>query len=486
MITPDDLRTVDVFADQDEAALAWLASVAEEAAVAEGEAPFERGAPAEHMIAVVEGGFQIFTFNGGQRALFGTVRAGEVSGLLPFSRMETFTGEGAATGPTRLALVHKRHFPDLLHRMPEVGQRLVERMTDRVRESSRSEQQREKMVSLGKLSAGLAHELNNPAAAIQRSVSDLRERFDAMPALVSRITGHGVTPDQVEAARGALMTCTAPTPGTLSTVDRAEREDALADWLEDHGVPHAYVVAEVLADEGVTPDALDHLSEHVDEAALTDVILWIEKGLASSRLLADIERAAGRISDLVASVKSYTHMDQAPDRQLTDVHAGIDQTLTMLGHTIRAKGVHVERHYGEDVPEVCAFPGEINQVWTNLLDNALDAVDEGGHLEIRTEQEGALVCVHLVDDGPGIPAEVQERIFEPFFTTKDPGSGTGLGLDIARRIVAQHQGQIKVESEPGRTDFLVCLPVEAPPESAAAPEPLDTDTVVEAAVEAAG
>ena len=472
MPTPDDLRAVDVFAGQDDEHLAWLASVAEEKVVAEGESPFRRGAPADHMLVVVEGGFQIFTFNGGQRALFGTVRAGEVSGLLPFSRMETFEGEGAATAPTRLALVHKRHFPEMLHRMPDVGQRLVARMTDRVRESSRSEQQREKMVSLGKLSAGLAHELNNPAAAIQRAVCDLRERIDAMPALVGRLTGHGLTPDQVEAARGALLTCTAPTPGTLSTVDRAEREDALADWLESHGVARAYVVAEVLADEGVTPDALGHLAEHVDRAALADVVLWIEKELASSRLLSDIERAAGRIADLVASVKSYTHMDQAPDRQLTDVHAGIDQTLTMLGHTVKKKSVRVERHYGEDVPEVCAFPGEINQVWTNLLDNALDAVDEGGRLEIRTEHEGALVCVHVVDDGPGIPEDVQERIFEPFFTTKDPGAGTGLGLDIARRIVAQHEGQITVESRPGRTDFLVCLPVEAPRAAADAPDPL--------------
>ena len=465
MITPDDFRAVNVLADQDGEHLAWLASVAEEKAVPEGETPFQRGAPADHMIVVIEGGFQIFTFNGGQRALFGTARAGDVSGLLPFSRMETFSGEGVTTADTRLALVHKRHFPDLLHRMPEVGERLVARMTDRVRESSRAEQQREKMVALGKLSAGLAHELNNPAAAIQRSVSDLRDRVDAMPALVSRITGHGLTPDQVEAARGALMTCTAPTPGTLSAVERSEREDRLADWLEDRGVPRAYVVAEVLAEEGVTPDALGHLAEHVEEAALADVVLWIEKGLASSRLLADIERAAGRIADLVASVKSYTHMDQAPDRQLVDVHAGIDQTLTMLGHTVKKKSVHVERHYGDDVPEVCAFPGEINQVWTNLLDNALDAVGEGGRLEIRTEREGALVCVHVVDDGPGVPADVQERIFEPFFTTKEPGHGTGLGLDIARRIVAQHEGRIDVESRPGRTDFTVCLPVEAPPPS---------------------
>ncbi|MEM0962226.1 MAG: ATP-binding protein [Bacteroidota bacterium] len=475
MIAADDFHVFDVFADQPTDDLAWLASVADELVIREGDVPFERGASADHLFAVVEGGFQIFTFQGSKRTLFGTIRAGEISGLLPFSRMETFAGEGIAISDGRIARIHKDHFPEMLSRMPEVGKRLVGRMTDRVRESSRSSVQREKMMALGKLSAGLAHELNNPAAAIRRSVSDLRQRLDLMPTLVTRLTGHGLTPDQVEAARGALMTCTAPTPGTLSTVERGEREDELADWLEDRDVPHAYIVAEVLADEGITTKALSHMAEHVDEAALADVILWIEKGLAADRLLNEIERASGRISDLVASVKGYTHRDQAPERQRLDVHAGIDQTLTMLGHQIKSKSVHVVRTYGEDVPEVCAYPGEINQVWTNLLDNALDAVHDGGRVEISTHVEGALVCVDIIDDGDGIPAEAQERIFEPFYTTKEPGKGTGLGLDIAQRIVNQHEGTMTVESEPGRTAFQVCLPIDAPQPSVTPLDALDDE-----------
>ena len=473
MITPDDLRTIDVFSDQDDDALAWLAGVAEERTLREGEAPFERGAPAELLFALLEGGFQIFTVQGGTRTLFTTVEAGEISGLLPYSRMETFSGEGAAVADTRLALVHKDHFAEMLSRMPDVGTRLVARMTDRVRESSRGEAQREKMMSLGKLSAGLAHELNNPAAAIRRSVADLRQRLEAMPAMVTRLTAHGLTPEQVEAARGALLTCTAPTPGTVTALERADREDALVDWLEARDVPQAYVVAEVLADEGVTPDALTHLAEHVDEAALSDVVLWIEKGLASTRLLGEIERAAERVSDLVASVKGYTHRDQAPERQRLDVHEGIDQTLTMLGHAVKAKSARIVRDYGDDVPEVCAFPGEINQVWTNLLDNALDAIGEGGTVTIATRREGALVCVALSDDGPGVPEAVRERVFEPFVTTKEPGAGTGLGLDIARRIVMQHEGAIRLDGEPGRTTFEVCLPIEAPRPSVTPLDALD-------------
>ena len=350
-----------------------------------------------------------------------------MSGLLPFSRMETYGGEGVAAEPTRVGHVAKAHFGEIVRRMPEVATRLVGRMTDRVRESSRSEQQREKMASLGKLSAGLAHELNNPAAAIRRSVADLRERMQSMPPVVSRLAGLGLTPDQLDAARGALLSCRAPTPGVLSTVERSEREDALADWLAERGVARPYVAAEAFADEGVSPDALDDLAAHVPAAALADVLLWTEKTLAADRRLAKIESAAGRISGLVASVKSYTHMDGAQGRQAVDLHEGIDSTLTMFAHVVHAQNVTVLRDFGADVPPVSAYPGELNQVWTNLLDNALDAAGDGGRVEVTTRLVGATVCVHIVDDGPGIPAGVRERVFEPFFTTKESGQGTGSG-----------------------------------------------------------
>jgi len=274
----------------------------------------------------------------------------------------------------------------------------------------------------------------------------------------------------VEEARAAFQTCTAPLAGSQSALERSEQEDVLADWLEDHDVPHAYMVAEVLAEEGATPSSLDHLAKTIPPEALPDVVLWIEKGLAVDRLMAEIERSAARISDLVASVKSYSHMDRAPTRQSTDLHEGIEQTLTMLGHSIKKKNLSVHREWGEDIPEVCVYPGEINQVWTNLLDNAIDAAPEAGTLTLSSRREGRLVCVEITDDGGGIPPEAVDRIFEPFFTTKAPGSGTGLGLDVVQRIVAQHEGRIDVESEPGRTTFTVCLPVEAPRQAVQVPE----------------
>ena len=462
MLTADDFRVAEVFHDQPEADLAWLAGVATEETHPAGSQPFQRGDAAEEMFVLLGGSFQILAYQNGQRLPFGTVHAGQVSGLLPFSRMTEFSGEGHAIEDVRLARIHKRHFWEMLERMPEVGQRLVAQMTDRVRESSRLDQQREKMLALGKLSAGLAHELNNPAAAIRRSTSTLRERFGRMLPVVSRLVGHGLAPEQVEAARAAFETCTAPGLGAQTALERSAHEDELADWLDDHGVPDAYVVAEVLAEEGATVDALGRLADGVPAAALPDLVLWIEKGMAMDRLMDEVERSAERISDLVAAVKGYSHMDRAPARQTTDVHDGLEQTLTMLGHAIRAKGLRVERAWGDAVPEVCVYPGEINQVWTNLLDNAIDAAPEGGTLRLATRREARLVCVDIGDDGPGIPDEAQARIFEPFYTTKAPGEGTGLGLDVVQRIVRQHEGRVTVESAPGATTFTVCLPIDAP------------------------
>ena len=218
----------------------------------------------------------------------------------------------------------------------------------------------------------------------------------------------------------------------------------------------------MLAEEGATPDALDRLAAEVPEAAVADVVLWIEKGMAVERLIGEVERSAGRISELVASVKAYSHMDRAPARQPTSLHDGIEQTLTMLGHSVRDKNLAVARDFADDLPDVCVFPGEINQVWTNLLDNAIDAAEPGGRLGIRTWREGRLACVAITNDGDGIPKDALARIWEPFYTTKAPGAGTGLGLDVVQRIVAQHAGRVDVTSEPGATTFTVCLPIDGP------------------------
>jgi signal transduction histidine kinase len=251
-----------------------------------------------------------------------------------------------------------------------------------------------------------------------------------------------------------------PRGGTLPARTRGRLEHALGDWLEERGVGESWVLAETYVEAGLTVEDLERLAATVPASATADVLAWVETMVATDRLAQDIAEAATRIADLVGAVKAYSHLDRAQDKQPADLRTGIESTLTMLGHKIKRRGAVIERQFSDDLPPVPVFPGEINQVWTNLLDNALDAIADGGRIRIETLREGRFACVRITDDGRGIPAEIQPRIFEPFFTTKPVGEGTGLGLDIAQRIViAHHHGDIGVQSKPGETVFTVCLPL---------------------------
>lgn len=459
----DELRRVPTLEGLDDAFFEWIAEHGAHVEIPAGERVFGVGSPANEMVVLLEGAVQLVLDVGGQPLLYDTMRAGRVVGTLPYSRMTHYTGTGVVIEPVRAVFVWKEDFPAMLETSEELGRRLVALMSDRVREATRSEQQREKLTALGKLSAGLAHELNNPAAAIRRSVAELQERIAALPELVARMTEHRVSAEQVRlasAVREDVAEAQKEVP-SLSTVERGEREDELADRLEALGVEDGWRLAETLVDTGFTPACLDDIAGGVGEAAVPDVLRWVEGGIAADRLLGEIAGAAGRISELVASVKTYSHMDQAPAKQPVAIAAGIDSTVTMLGHAFKKKNVRFVRRLPDDLPHIPAYPGELNQVWTNLLDNALDAVDEGGTVEVHGEVAGVYLCVSVIDDGPGVPDEIRDRVFEPFFTTKGVGEGTGLGLDVVRRIVTQqHSGTLELESEPGRTAFRVCLPLE--------------------------
>ena len=457
-----ELRRVPTLDGLEDDLFGWLGEHGMYLEIPVGEKMFSAGMPAEQMMIQLDGAVQLVLDVGGQPLLYDTFRGRRVTGMLPYSRMTEYTGTGLVIEPVRVVLVWKKDFPAMLEQSEELGRRLVALMSDRVREATRSEQQSEKMAALGKLSAGLAHELNNPAAAIRRSVADMQERVGMLPELVARMSEHRLSPEQIRVA-SAVQRDTAergPKPEQLSVVERGELEDDLADRLDALGVEDGWRLAETLADAGLTPACLDDIAADVDAAAVPDVLRWVEGGLAADRLLAEIASAAGRISELVASVKTYSHMDQASVKQPTDVVAGIESTLTMLGHKFRTKNVRLVRTVADGLPLVPAHPGELNQVWTNLLDNALDAVEEGGTIEVAAEVSGRYLCVSVIDDGAGIPEEIQSRVFEPFFTTKGVGDGSGLGLDMVQRIVRnQHGGTLDLESEPGRTVFLVCLPL---------------------------
>jgi signal transduction histidine kinase len=459
--TVAELRELAIFVDLPDDMLEWLLAHGEVYQYDHGEVVLEDGAQANYMYVIVEGTIHIHVQDGGQLLNAVTYYKGKATGLLPFSRMKIIEARVIIGEPARILQIHRDQFPDMLHRSPELGQRLVAAMSDRVREQTKLAQQREKMMALGKLSAGLAHELNNPATAITRAADSLRDRFHTLKFVVGPLIASEMTSAHIEALKGlrqAAFEC--GSPKDLTPVQRGRREEAVGDWLEGHGIADAWKLAEAYVDAGMTSEELDKWAEMLPPAALPHVLRWLEASLSADRILSEIAAAAGRISQLVASVKQYSHMDAMPDKQPVDVREGLDSTLTMLGHEIKTHRIKVERAYDADLPKVAAYPGELNQVWTNLIDNAIDAAPkDGGQVRIEAMREDHVVVVRVIDNGHGIPPETQSRIFEPFFSTKAVGDGTGLGLDIAQRIVAQHNGKIAVESKPGETVFTVYLPL---------------------------
>jgi signal transduction histidine kinase len=415
------------------------------------------------MVAVLEGAIEIVFSIGGQLVPFVTQRQGTVSGLLPFSRMRNFSGSGRTLGPTRLYRLHQSFFDEMLHVAPSLGPVLVSMMTDRVRETTRLAQQREKMMALGKLSAGLAHELNNPATAVRRDAGALDEQLARLPELTRTLLAHGID-EQALARAGTLLSAwktRASSEASPGALERSRLEQQVGDWLDERGVGDSWNLVEPIVAAGLDPDDLRQLTEGVAATALSDLITWLAGIIGAQSLARDIRASSGRITELVGSVKVYSHMDRANDRERTDLREGIDSTLVMLGHKLKIKNITLERIYAPDLPPVNAFAGELNQVWTNLADNAIDAMSNNGLLRVETARDGGTAVVRIIDNGGGIPREAQSRVFEAFFTTKPLGEGTGLGLDIVQRIVAQqHGGTVDVESEPGRTVFTVRLPID--------------------------
>ncbi|MET4076601.1 ATP-binding protein [Hymenobacter sp. UYCo722] len=456
-LTPADLATITAFAGLPADTVAWLLAHGEGRTYAAGETIFEPGTPAEFMTAVLRGGIQFYAQQGGQRDPIFRVETGQVSGVLPYSRLREIKAQGVAAGETVLYLLHRDLFPALEDSSPELVQRLVAIMNDRSRDQVRAQERDDKLRALGKLSAGLAHELNNPAAAIARAAEALAKRAAAKPALFVELVGHCPSPEAMRSLTGlAVATPAAP----LSALARADAEDELATWLETQGAADGYCLAPAFLEAGVTTEALAATAALLPPAARPAAFAWLEGQLTTMQLVRDVQEAGGRISKLVADVKTYSHMDRAGGFEPLDVTAGLESTLNMLGFLLRQKNVKVSRDYRADLPRIRGRVSSLNQVWTNLLDNAIDALPaQGGEITLRTLREGDFVRVFLVDNGSGIPTDVLPHIFEPFYTTKQAGDGSGLGLDIAQQIIRQHDGRLEVQSRPGRTEFCAWLPV---------------------------
>ena len=455
------LRAIDVFADLREDQLQWFLSIAEERTFSPGDVLLREGDPADSLFVLLEGEVRGRRENGGGNdAPPGfSARAGEVTGLLPFSRMTHFKMTARAIAPVRLLRLHKDRFQEMLQRIPELLPRLVGVMVDRIRAYSRAEQERDKLSALGKLSAGLAHELNNPAAAAVRAAQGLRESMQELRRINQTLDDDSLSCED-RSALGAFeekLIDRLASAVPLDALEQSDIEEELAAWLNRRSIENASRLASGLVEAGVDRAALDKLSGRFQNDVLSHILARVVSSVGAERLTREIEASTGRISELVRAIKEYTYMDQAPEQEI-DVHRGIESTLTMLKFRLK-RGVEVKREFAPNLPRVFARGSELNQVWTNLIDNAIDAMGGKGELVIRTSRELDFVLVEIIDNGPGIPDAVKNHLFEPFFTTKGVGEGTGIGLDTVYRIVRGHRGEVSFESRPGRTSFQVRLPV---------------------------
>jgi signal transduction histidine kinase len=418
----------------------------------------QKGVPVTNLFLVLKGHIAIFVDRGAGRHKVMEWRGGDVTGMLPYSRLTTPPGDSVILEPTEVLAIPREDLPAMIRDCHEITAMLVHKMLDRSRVFTSSGLQDEKMASLGKLSAGLAHELNNPAAAIERSASLLEERLDDAEQATLALGAAKLTDAQLAAMDEVRASCLAMRiPGVLSPIQQAEREDAIADWLADHGVDTA--IAGPLADTAVTIEALDRIAQAVSEPPLGAVLRWSAAGCSVRGLASEIQEAAMRISGLVTAIKGFTHMDQATVAEPVDLKSGLGNTVAVLNSKARSKSIAVSVTLPPDLPRALGFAGELNQIWANLIDNALDAAPHSGRVDVTAQRARDRVVVRVVDNGPGIATEVRGRMFDPFFTTKPVGKGTGLGLDIVRRLLTHNDADIEVESVPGRTEFRVSLPI---------------------------
>ena len=438
--------------------LAWLAAHGSLRKLSAGEVLSHKGVQVRGLYVVLSGHVSLSVDRGSGPQKMIEWRAGDVSGVLPYSRLVNPPGDAIAQEPTEIFALDRDQLRALTHECFEITSILVRVMLDRARLFTSSDLHNEKMISLGKLSAGLAHELNNPASAIERSASLVEDRLEDTEKATRALSAARLSDAQLAAVDVILASCMArQTQPVLSCIEQSDREDAIAEWLAGHGLDT--VNAGMLADTQVTFEALDQLADAVSGPALNAVLRWAAAGCGLRRLASGIQDSAMRISGLVMAIKGFTSMDQALVAQSVDLGPSLGNTVTVLNSKAREKSIDVTVDLEPDLPTVRGFAGELNQIWGNLIDNALDAVPARGRVEVSARREGQRVAVRIVDNGPGIPPQNLARIFDPFFTTKPQGQGTGLGLDIVRRLVRHNDGVIDVESKPGRTEFRVTLPI---------------------------
>jgi signal transduction histidine kinase len=464
----DDLRRIGLFADTDDDQLRALLGGGTEVSFERGDVLFTENHPAEYWWVLLDGVIELVRHVGRDETRLGAmdVPGRWAGGFRAWDEHGAYLATGRATSAGCVLRVPAGALRSLWSDRFPLGLSLIEGVSRSARNYETMARERETLAALGKLAAGLAHELNNPAAAATRAVDALGQSYAGLLSSLRRLAALPIRADQF-ARIDALRLELRPQPALDSPLDRADREDALADWLAARSVQQEWELAAVLAGAGADVDWCERVAEVTGDAPVEAALEWVASTLSATGLLEEVKESTRRISDLVAAVKSYSQLDRA-SMQVTDLAEGLESTLVMLAHRT-PPDVTVVREYGADVPPIQALAAELNQVWTNLITNALDAMDGAGTLRVSTRLDQGTVVVEIGDTGTGMTPETQRHAFDPFFTTKGVGEGTGLGLDISRRIVDRHRGEIGIAVQPGETVLRVRLPIgtaEVPPGSA--------------------
>ena len=454
------LKRVPLFASMPDQDLERLCEMVTEIRLKPGDQLFAEGSPGDMAYIIEEGEIEILKASGGKNVLLAVRKSGEVIGEMSLLESAPRFASGKARIDSKLLAISHDQSDDLLNTSPSAARSLLFTITSRLRSTELMLRQSEKMAQLGTLTAGIAHELNNPAAAAQRGTSQLIVEIEHLLETQIALSKSSLSKeswDQLDNLTSIIRE-SASQHFDIDALGRSDREFEVEDWLKSYNIPDAWEFAPTIVDLGFSNDQLNDLASSFSADHLGKVIAWMGASFNTFTLLEEINQGSMRISEIVKSLKSYVYLDQAPV-QAVDIHEGLNNTLVMLRHKLK-EGIEVMRDYAEGIPQIQAYGSEVNQVWTNIIDNAIDAMNGKGIIKITTRQDGDWVIVDLEDDGPGIPEDIQEEIFSPFFTTKAVGKGTGLGLNISYKIIEKHSGEVKVFSKPGKTRFQVSLPID--------------------------